>query len=284
MEMRNKTSALMVAVGGVGGSGTRVVAKLLSEMGIYIGSDLNASVDNVWFTLLFKYREMVGLDERSFWDLFSVFRSAMSGEGEVARLPSSIASRLMEMDRQDQHSPSWLLERVASLNEALQKRSRQRAIWGWKEPNTHIVLERLVPKLPELRYIHVARNGVDMAFSSNQNQLNLWGPTVLGKEFRSSPAGSLKYWCWVHRRMLGLMRLWPDQILLLNFEAFCSDPNWGSSRVAEFLGVNPQSVDLENFLKGVHVPSSIGRSLKCDLTQFDEDDLDFVASMGFDVR
>src|SRR5947207_2715003 len=62
-----------VAVGGVGGSGTRVVAALLREAGVYLGADLNDSLDNLWFRLLFRraqwYRDQVaggaGPDGRS---------------------------------------------------------------------------------------------------------------------------------------------------------------------------------------------------------------------------
>ena len=42
------------AVGGVGGSGTRVVARILQCLGCYLGSSLNESLDNLWFTLLLK--------------------------------------------------------------------------------------------------------------------------------------------------------------------------------------------------------------------------------------
>ena len=40
-----------VAIGGVGGSGTRLVAQLLSGAGIHMGDDLNGSSDTLWFTL-----------------------------------------------------------------------------------------------------------------------------------------------------------------------------------------------------------------------------------------
>jgi len=43
-----------VIVGGVGGSGTRVIAELLSNFGYYIGNDLNRSMDNLLYTFLFK--------------------------------------------------------------------------------------------------------------------------------------------------------------------------------------------------------------------------------------
>ena len=48
----NKSSP--VIIGGVGGSGTRVVAEILDNLGFYIGNDLNPAKDNLWFLLLFK--------------------------------------------------------------------------------------------------------------------------------------------------------------------------------------------------------------------------------------
>lgn len=42
------------AIGGLGGSGTRVFAALLQEAGIYIGDCLNEPLDNLWFTVLIK--------------------------------------------------------------------------------------------------------------------------------------------------------------------------------------------------------------------------------------
>lgn len=43
-----------VAIGGVGGSGTRVFAEILRGFGFYIGDCLNGALDNLWFTLLCK--------------------------------------------------------------------------------------------------------------------------------------------------------------------------------------------------------------------------------------
>ena len=48
-----------VAIGGVGGSGTRLIAQLLMELGVYMGSDRNDANDNLWFTLLFKRIEIL---------------------------------------------------------------------------------------------------------------------------------------------------------------------------------------------------------------------------------
>lgn len=36
-----------VAIGGVGGSGTRVVAEIVRSLGYYLGGDLNSANDNL---------------------------------------------------------------------------------------------------------------------------------------------------------------------------------------------------------------------------------------------
>ena len=48
-----------VAIGGVGGSGTRLIAQILHEAGFYLGDDLSYAIDNLWFTLLFRRLEIL---------------------------------------------------------------------------------------------------------------------------------------------------------------------------------------------------------------------------------
>ena len=55
-------SSPYICVGGIGGSGTRVIAMILSSIGINMGNDLNEAFDNLTFTLLFK-RQNISDDE-----------------------------------------------------------------------------------------------------------------------------------------------------------------------------------------------------------------------------
>src|SRR5580704_16555406 len=70
----------VVAIGGVGGSGTRVGAALLQMLGYYIGDDLNEPLDNLWFTLLFKRRSVLLEGAPEFGQLVTLFRRCMSSE------------------------------------------------------------------------------------------------------------------------------------------------------------------------------------------------------------
>lgn len=67
-----------IAVGGVGGSGTRVVAQILSTAGIYMGDDLNIAHDNLWFTLLFKRQDILKATDEEFRNCVSIFVRAMT--------------------------------------------------------------------------------------------------------------------------------------------------------------------------------------------------------------
>ena len=47
--------------------------------------------------------------------------------------------------------------------------------WGWKEPRSIYLLPFFHQQLPALRFLHVVRDGRDMALSANQNQLRKHG-------------------------------------------------------------------------------------------------------------
>jgi hypothetical protein len=47
--------------------------------------------------------------------------------------------------------------------------------WGWRNPLSHIYLDFLSQYFKNLKYIFIIRNGLDMAYSNNQNQLINWG-------------------------------------------------------------------------------------------------------------
>src|SRR6266550_6138718 len=59
MGIGQRSSVQPVAIGGVGGSGTRLVAEILRHLGYYMGRDLNEASDNLWFTLLFRRTELL---------------------------------------------------------------------------------------------------------------------------------------------------------------------------------------------------------------------------------
>jgi hypothetical protein len=268
-----------VAVGGVGGSGTRLVAQLLRAAGIRTGDDLNAASDTLWFTLLFKRVEILQCDDAQFDLLAQVLVDALRGG---ARIEPAMESMIRSLSREErpQHSVHWLQQRAESLIAAA-RQPRSAGNWGWKEPNTHIVIERLWQRLPELRYVHVVRHGMDMAFSRNQNQLRLWGPHVLGEDGPTTPSRSLAYWCRVHRRMLDLLAANSHRMYWLDYDALCGAPLIEVERLCRFLGCDANlMVPMLGEIRAAEEP----RRATAALEGFDADDLAFVDSLGYTIR
>lgn len=269
-------------MGGVGGSGTRVLAALLQALGFHIGEDLNGSLDNLWFTALFKRRRAYFADDSELARLYEVFRAASSGR------PPAVPPDLHEVEAamlepRDQHPVEWLRERAASLIARLAD-PRDHPRWAWKEPSAHLFARSVLALDSELRYIHLARNGLDMAFSSNQNQLRFWGDLALPPALSGEPepARSLRYWCWVEGRAQGLREDYPGRVLWLRFEDLCARTDREGEMIARFLGcpVDPVVRGLERL---VETPSGVGRFRRVDGGGFHPEDVAFVASLGFPV-
>jgi len=270
-----------VAIGGVGGSGTRLIARLLMELGFFMGEDLNESNDNLWFTLLFKHVGILSVREGEFGELVRIFVDRMTGAGTCNPSQAAQVTRLALRDRPD-HPASWLKDRADSLLAAGVMRSCARP-WGWKEPNTHVVMDRLPGFLPGMKYIHVMRNGLDMAHSANQNQLRLWGRHFLDQDFEVSPRWSLKYWHAVHRRILRVCETMGDRFLLLNYDRLCQDPHGELPPLLKFLGLAPSMDAVSRLAELVRAPVSIGRFKRDGVGVFDPEDVAFARRLGFDV-
>lgn len=270
-----------IVVGGVGGSGTRLIAECLKNIGVYIGSDLNEAFDNLWFTLLFKRSEILSISSTEFEELAEIMQIAMTRKNALNDRHLQIITDLTSKDR-PQHLSPWLVERARSILSNSPEIQLDHG-WGWKEPNSHIVLDQLMVNFENMKYIHVARNGLDMAYSSNQNQLRLWGAHFLQEPVTISPYYSLKYWCAVHKRVLSLGQLMQKNFLFLNYDEFCLNPRKGLLELVDFLELD-STFNMKQLLELVHPPTSVGRFKQAGIEIFSASDVAYVESLGFDIN
>lgn len=270
-----------VAIGGLGGSGTRLVAELLMRLGFFIGSDLNESLDNLWFTLLFKRLEILRCPDSEFQTCVDLFARRMQGCTDFDAADQAFLKRLARSDR-PQHASPWLSERVASFCRPAAAPAPGGGRWGWKEPNTHVVAARLMRSMPTLKYIHVVRNGLDMAYSQNQNQLRLWGSEFLDMDrVETDPPHSLKFWCRVHEHVLDVFRQFPGRCLWVDFDTLCLDPHPTLERMFDVLDVDPSPRHIDTLALLIRPPRSIGRYRGFDRSGLDPQDIATVAKLGF---
>lgn len=261
-----------VAIGGVGGSGTRLIAGIARAAGYWIGSDSNDASDTLWFTLLFKHAGALDWDDDDFRRAAFALRSGLTGGAPLDAGSEALLHSLCAHDR-SVHPASWLQARADSLLAAARAPAHG-GPWGWKEPNTHMLVERLWRHLPTLRYVHVVRDGVDMAYSRNQQQLQLWGPRILGADGPPTPRRSLSFWCHVHRRMQRLRAEHPQRVFWLDYDALCREPATEAGKLCAWLGCDLARV--APILQQVRAPT---RRTGIDLRELDPDDVAYAQSL-----
>jgi GT2 family glycosyltransferase len=202
------------AIGATGGSGTRVVARIVERGGMFVGSDLNRSLD--------------ALDFAAFFDRW------------VGReLPPEAAAEL----------------RALVLRQHADAAGRP---FGWKEPRTVFLLPFLAAEVPGLRFLHVVRDGRDMAFSENQVQLRKHGNAVLGASDEPEMLRSISLWRDVNLRAADFgERELGERYLRIRFEDLCAEPAAVTEKVLTFFGLEGDAERIA--AEEVEAPSSIGR-------------------------
>ncbi|MCV0413390.1 MAG: sulfotransferase [Brevundimonas sp.] len=269
-----------VAVGALGGSGTRMIAQLLRQAGYDLGSDLNMPNDNLWAALLMNRRDLAVATEPQFARVAGFLFDRIQGRRpspEAVDLAWALAAR-----PHLQYSEPWLMERARTFVEG-PFTDAPPLLWGWKLPPTHVFADRFLTLRPDLRYIHVVRNGLDMAFSRNQNQRAYWGPVFLAREIQPTPRDALAYWCAVQRRMEALKSQFPDRILAVDFDRFCREPRQVCAEILTFCGRPADTQVIETVAGEVRTPDSMGGYRRQDLSDLDPRDVAYVAAQGYPI-
>jgi hypothetical protein len=257
------SEAAPIVIGGIGGSGTRVVTQLLQSLGFDMGSDLNESLDDLGFTALFK-RPSLWPPESHQIQLEQALRVYLNARAQpyakksTSNTEPDFGTTLNAIRREDSWIEAGKLEdRLTAL---CSSQTATSPLWGWKEPNTHLFLPFLLAAMPKLKYVHVVRHGLDMAHSRNQTQLNVWGKQLLNRAISAhSPDDSLAFWCATQERMMGIQAQMPSRVLILRFESLFEEPQSTLASLGKFLNLDLGAQQVEYFLLNLQKPTSFGR-------------------------
>lgn len=222
-----------IVIGATGGSGTRVVARLAQLAGYDLGSEVNEASDALAFRLF--HDRWINHFVRA------QHRNICLSKKETAQMAADFHGAI------ERH-----LSRSAAGTETR---------WGWKAPRSIYLLPFLQAQFPSLKFIHVLRDGRDMAFSKNRNQLRKHGAQVLSwreRWFNTEPVRSILLWARVNlgASAFGETRL-PEAYLPVRFEDLCGKPVETTARIMRFLDAD---LDAEQIARAEIVPPrSMGR-------------------------
>lgn len=286
-----------IVIGGIGGSGTRLIAQILKELKFFIGHDLNEPLDNLSFTLLFKRRDWFYRNRNNKRSIFNGLRilekSMLTASPNFSVFENLFLRKATASMFKYGHNvygdgkAEWAIERFQRIKEGWTDNGFDYVGWGWKEPNSHLLLPYLNAYFPNLKYIHTIRNGLDMAFSSNQQQLFNWGPMYgieLPKNDDDIPEASFRYWAAANKKVVEIGNtMGENRFYLLNFDLLCLDKEHEIKKMLSFLNIDFKNMDLKNLLELPKLPISFRRYIDRQLNWCTEEDKYFLKSFNFHV-
>jgi len=213
--------------GATGGSGTRVVARIVRTAGLYTGEKLNPYEDAV---------ELGFYSDR--WIDRYVEAGGDVGAGTYAEMEADLRG--------------VLADHLSIVTDGA-------VAWGWKEPRSIYLLRFWSETMPDVRFLHFLRDGRDMAFSENQNQLTKHGAAVLGDDLRKAKTHTRSIALWNRVNLaaadFGERELGP-RYMRVRFEDLCAEPAATIGAILDFFGLEG---DAEAAAAEVRPPDSLGR-------------------------
>ncbi|MBO6560735.1 MAG: sulfotransferase [Nisaea sp.] len=230
------TSPLLI--GATGGSGTRALHGALKEAGFFVGERLNHAGD--------------AMDFEPFLDanINPVLRETRSLDYSLDDLSDSVRSAAVREFR-------------AALKHYTRELPRNASNWGWKNPRSMYVLPIVADACPGMRFLHLVRDGRDMALSDNQNQPNKHYDALFGETYSGeSPENAIRLWATANMQVAD----WGERVLgqryvRIRFEDLCATPR---ATLTEALIANGLEEDLAGQVGSaaeavIRMPESVGR-------------------------
>src|SRR3954447_9808557 len=231
-------------------SGTSLIARLLDDLGLFQGAELQDDHESVYFMdvndLLLK---RVG----AAWDNPAPVRGFLDN-GDALRLTAACVRADLESKR---------LAGYLGLKRYLKCKSLRKldVPWGWKDPRTVFTLPLWLRLFPSARFVYIVRNGVDVASSlrvREQRELarrieeypakarQITSHSMLERAgFKGSArcltlAGGFGLWEEYVAEAEAALAAVPNERVVVNYEQFLADPTQpgrGLAALARFCGL-----------------------------------------------
>lgn len=226
---------------GTGGSGTRALARVLAEGGVYVGPKLNRAGDALCLKPFLRAWPEAYL-ERTGW-VDAMWR--YPGGPKPPAAPAEIVAGLREA--------------VACQRRGIPEPGGR---WGWKAPRTILVLPLVDELFEGARTIQLVRDGRDMAYSRNRQQVDEYGPIVLADldGALTPPEWAIAMWSRVNVAAASYGRAHMDgRHLVVRYEDLGTDPAGEVARILAHAGLDDSPEAVERAAAHVSVSGAVGR-------------------------
>jgi len=236
-----------IIVGGMAGNGTRTAVWLLRGMNVYMGSMPMAMYAHEPFDSI-----------PIAWFLYS-FRAAWARNQGVDehKMVQAFQATL------DQHLSHWNGEKL----------------WGWKNPSNLYLIDFYHELFPEMKYVHVVRDGRDVSDSWINQTLIHEVPFAIPEEMKKNPSPVNYMWIWnlMNERVIEYCEnKLANQWILLRLEDISADPEAYGKKLQEFVGADYYRSYEAPWT--ISPPSTIGRHN--DPEQFDPQEVLHMTTAG----
>lgn len=257
-----------IVISGLGGSGTRVIAEVLRRAGVDIGFDLNESLDDLTFTLLFKRpraltSESGSLKDKEIPKLLKTY-GHLRGKDMAISAPSYILVALATWDHfvlEEYYGMKWAVERASRALYPTVARPTSVGKWAWKEPHAFLFMPWLLQEFSTMKYVHVVRHGFDMAYTENTQQFTHWRHLFGMSRHICEPKSMFEFWYRANREALNVVHAQQRKkdTVVIRYEDFCAKPRAEIQRMVDAVQIEPK-VSLKELVK---IPSIARVSGRC---------------------
>ncbi|MFK7896703.1 MAG: sulfotransferase [Myxococcota bacterium] len=221
-----RTTRQPVVVGALGGSGTRAIVELLVQSGVFMGGAQDP-------------------DRRDSLFIRSFFKEHFD---RLANDPSH--------DTAEMRADLYRVIRAHRVGI-----SEEGAAWGWKNPRSVWTLPFLARVYPGMRFIHLVRDGRDMALSRNHFLLNRHGRAILGPDWEGDVLrDQFHLWALANERAAKAgAELLGERALIVRYEDLCADPQAELRRILDLIECELPAGRIDDIATRVKASPGIGR-------------------------
>lgn len=265
-----------VVVGCVDGSASQMVAMILRERGCYMGKKLSPVLDNMDFANCLGGRwpwtkqhfPFDSIDD-SVRDDVNLFRKVYLDEKlslrEKARV-SMIKMEHLNMASVAVASARALMQKTESIP-GMTQRSNTGELedtegclkWGFKFPSSILFLKPMLEVFPDMKFIHLVRDGRDIVLSGAAGLLVHYAE-LFGLPKEGNVENLVEVWSRMNQYVVDVCRehMPESNYFLLNLEKLCQEPRTEIGRMLKFVGLTiPQGNHLVYHY--VKAPATTGR-------------------------